>query len=471
MHALKDRWPFLLLLVAYVSYALYAIFCGERIPVNGGLGWDGQIYYFISQDLFSFVEKHVLDSFYILRIVPSLLVKGMHWLSGTEHSYELTGAYFGLLNLASVLGGSYFLIQSLSPLTAPWKWVVAVLTLGSFGMLKHPYYYPILTDSFAFLLGSGILWAYLNGRKWMLGAFALIGAFTFPSISMIALPLLAFKNDGMLPEPNERWNYWPLVLLLFVVALLAVLGPAFNGSMPFDTMQPTRSMVLVSLPFMLVYLALLWRGVDVVGRLQASLSAMSWSGVAIWTLLLSLTLIAGAWAKPSPFTLPYFASHSIAYGLAHPAVFVVAHVIYFGPVFLLALFFWKTLKQQVIQLPLPLFWSMMLILSMLIRSESRTMIAGLPFIIHAVAMALKDLKWQWWQQVAIVVVSLAMSKCWFTINNGEMTAALLEFPMQRYMMHIGPWMSTTGYLINLTVVVVSGLLIWVVIRPDRQFRP
>ena len=64
--------------VSYACYALWALFFGERIPVRGGLGWDGEIYYFISQDFFQYLKGRGFDGYYIQRIVPSLIVKGMH---------------------------------------------------------------------------------------------------------------------------------------------------------------------------------------------------------------------------------------------------------------------------------------------------------------------------------------------------------------------------------------------------------
>ena len=167
--ALQANWPLILLFGSYTCYALWALCFGERIPVRGGLGWDGEIYYFISQDFFQYWKGRGLDGYYIQRIVPSLIVKGMHYVMGIEHAYWRTGTYFGLLNLVSMLGGTGFLLFALKSVSQKWKWMAALMALISFGTLKHPYYYPILTDSVAFLLGAcfretGVCCASSNSR-------------------------------------------------------------------------------------------------------------------------------------------------------------------------------------------------------------------------------------------------------------------------------------------------------------------
>jgi hypothetical protein len=138
----REHWPIVLLFAAYACHALFAIFFGERIPVKGGLGWDGEIYYFISQDFMALWRGNVFDSYYIQRIVPSLLVKAMHWVSGTEHSYELTGTYFGLLNLASMLGGTLLLLSALREVNTRWKWMAVSVRARQFRGDEAPVLLP-----------------------------------------------------------------------------------------------------------------------------------------------------------------------------------------------------------------------------------------------------------------------------------------------------------------------------------------
>ena len=98
------------------------------------------------------------------------------------------------------------------------------------------------------------------------------------------------------------------------------------------------------------------------------------------------------WTKPSPFGLWHVATSTVASALVHPGVAIVAHATYFGPVLLLFILYWKRLKQTLLEMPLPLFWSTFLSLTLMMGSESRALIAGLPFIIFVMVMALSKIQ-------------------------------------------------------------------------------
>jgi hypothetical protein len=466
--AMKDRLPIALLLLAYAFVAVCAILLGERIPVKGGLGWDGEIYYFISKDFCELWRANMFDSYYIQRIVPSLAVKGMHWIAGTEHSYELTGTYFGIMNLTCMLGGTVLLLLSLYKVPIRWKWMAAMFALVSFCSLKHAFYYPVLTDSMAFVLGAAMLWAHVRGQRPVLFVTALVGAFTFPSIILMAVPLLVLRNDKEATYPVAMTDRWLLFLLVTVVCALAAFSPALQGGMPFGTMQPNIYVALVALLLILFYILVLWIDLGILSRLKASLGSIDRRGLLLTILILAAVTVAGQLTKPSPFNLLYFALHSVAYGLVHPGVSILAHVVYLGPMFLFLVIYWGRVKHFLGQLPLPLFWCVMFCFMLMVRSESRTLIAGWPFIIYTVVMALKDLPVSRWQQGTMLVIALLLSKAWWPINQGDMSGDFLAFPMQRYYMHIGPWMSHEGYLINLAVVLCGAVAMLAVMRPWRS---
>lgn len=111
---------------------------------------------------------------------------------------------------------------------------------------------------------------------------------------------------------------------------------------------------------------------------------------------------------------------------------------------------------------------MMFTFMLTIRSESRTLIAGLPFILYIMVLAMRDVPLKAWQQAAMLGVAEALSKVWFPINEGMMTGDFLQFPMQRYFMHIGPWMSEMGYAINGATVVAVGVAVWAIMRPWKR---
>lgn len=344
---------------------------------------------------------------------------------GTEHAYWRVGTYFGLLNLASMLGGTGFLLFALKSVSQKWKWMAALVALISFGILKYPYYYPILTDSFAFLLGVFMLWAHVSEKRGFVVLAAIVGAFTFPSFLLMALPLIVFGKQSIAHHPTHALDKVLVFAVLVALTAVAFLGPTFNGTMLFGAMQPSKSMVFLAVPFLLGYVFMLWTNIGLVIRLKHSFYSVNAGGLVIWALLFLLMALVKYWAKPSPFGLWHMATSTVASALVHPAVAMVAHVTYFGPVFLLFILYCKRLKQTLLEMPLPLFWSTFLSLTLMMGSESRALIAGLPFIICLVVMDLTQLQLNGWQQVSFLVLAIAFSQVWLPTNNGEMSGEFL----------------------------------------------
>lgn len=456
---LKGQRPMAVLLIAYAMWGLYAVFFGERITVNDGLGWDGRIYYFISADFIEYARGRVFDSYYVQRVVPSLIVRAIHWTTCTEHSYRLTGTMFGLLNLVSMLGGTLLLVSALRDVVWRWRWMAALFALVSFGGLRHPFYYPMLTDAFSFLLGATMLWAFLREKRGLLLMVTLFGAFTTPILLLMAFPLLAFQRKVFLVNEETTSDRAMFGLMMTAIALLALIGPAFRGTVQFEAFQPSGTMVLLALPFLLAYVGLLWWNMGIAGRLRASFSSIDRSGMLMWGTVLISVAVCAVWAKPAAFRFMDFGIGVISNGLVHPAIFALSHIVYLGPAFLLILLFPFRLKDAVANLPLPLFWTVMSVFMLMVNSESRTLMAGLPFILYVLAAGLRDVSLNITRCAALIGVSLFLSKFWFTVNEGAMDGGFLEFPMQRYFMHIGPWMNTETYLMQLGVVVICGTLL------------
>jgi hypothetical protein len=464
---MKRNWPIFILLFAYSTYGLLALLFGERILANRGLGWDGQVYYWMSRDFFHYVYDQIMTSYHAVRIVPSLIVKAMHTVTRTDHSYELTPIYFGLMNLGSIVLGSVLIWSCLNNVRMVWRTVGIAALLSSFAFLRMPFYYPILTDSFAFLIGSLLLWGNQRDSIPIKAGATMLGAFTFPSTLILALPLLVLRHAESISVPRKP-ERWLIAFGVIIFIILSVTGPAFLGGMPSDTFQPQQWSVLLSIPFPLAYLIWLWRGYSGFPRRLDLKHQLNNRGLAAWLHIFAAVALVLIWAKPAMVPKSFAFLHLVDSGLLHPAVALVAHVSYFGPIMLIPLIFPKRFKQEIEKLDLPLRWTAMLALSMLVASESRTAIVGLPMIILLCVRTLNDRKITTTGIAAIGMLALLWSKVWFTINQGKMAGELLEFPMQRFFMHIGPWMGTQAYLIQLAATMATGLILWTVFRKKEK---
>lgn len=460
---LKQNRPIFLLLCFYGIYGLCALLFGERVLINNGLGWDGQVYFWMSRDFFHYVEDRILTSYHALRVIPSLIVKATHMMLKTEHTYEWTPIYFGLLNLASILLGTALLWRCLDGVRTVWRTIGIAAMLSSFAFARMPFYNPILTDSFAFLIGAILIWGHQRDSIPIKAGAALLGAFTFPSTMLLALPLLAMRHFEGQRMPR-RTEVWLIGLGITVFIFLSVTGPAFLGGMPNETFQPTRWVVLLSIPIPLVYLIWLWRGFS--GFPIHFNHQLLWNGggAATWGAIMAIVVLVILWARPSTLPEGFAFVHLVDSGLLHPAVALVAHVSYFGPIMLIPLLFPRRFKKELGKLDMPLRWTAMLGLSMLVASESRTAIVALPLIILLCVRTLNNQRITTAGIVILSIVAFLWSKVWFGINEGEMTGELVEFPMQRFFMHIGPWMGTQAYLIQLAATVGTGIVLWFIIR-------
>ncbi|MCF8257012.1 MAG: hypothetical protein K9J06_05640 [Flavobacteriales bacterium] len=464
---MKRNWPIVLLLSAFVFYGSCALLWGERILVNKGLGWDGQVYFWMSRDFFQYVDDHLLTAYHALRIVPSLIVKVMHIITRTEHTYELTPVYFGLLNLASIALGSLLLWNCMKAVRPIWRTVAITAMLASFAFLRMPFYYPILTDSFAFLIGTLLLWGHQRGSTPIKAGAALLGAFTFPSTLILALPLLVLRASDS-SAISRRQEVWLTLTGAGIFIILAVTGPAFMGGMPNGTVQPERWTVLLSIPFPLIFLIWVWRGFRGLPHNKELKWILNGRGAVAWGAVMAFVGLIMLWARPSDLPNGFAFVHLVDSGLLHPAVSLVSHVSYFGPIMLVPLILPARFKQEIGDLDLPLRWTAMLGLSMLVASESRTAIVGLPFIILLCARTLDQQTITNRGLLVLSMLALLWSKVWFTMNKGEMEGVLTEFPMQRFFMHIGPWMGTAAYLMQLAAVIATGLLMWRILRPVEE---
>ena len=464
---MKRNWPIVLLLSAFVLNGFCTLLWGEHILANNGLGWDGQAYYWLSKNFLHYWEDHIISSYYALRVMPSLIVKMMHTVSRTEHTYEWTPVYFGLLNLASIFLGTVLLWRSLDGVRTVWRTIGIGALLSSFAFARMPFYYPILTDSFAFLIGALLLWGHQRDSVPIKAGAALLGAFTFPSTMVLALPLLALRHwEGQ--RIPRRIESWLIVLCITIFIFLSITGPAFLGGMPYDTVQPARWVVLLSIPFPLMYLIWLWRGYNGFPIQFNPKLLLDYRGAAVWGIIFTIVVLIILWARPAALPKGFAFMHLVDSGLLHPAVALVAHVSYFGPIMLIPLLFPRRFKEELGKLNLPLRWTAMLSLSMLVASESRTSIVALPLIILLCVRTLNNQSINAAGIVILSIVAFLWSKVWFTINQGEMAGELLEFPMQRFFMHIGPWMGTQAYLLQLAAAIATGTTLWFVLKKKEN---
>jgi hypothetical protein len=152
--------------------------------------------------------------------------------------------------------------------------------------------------------------------------------------------------------------------------------------------------------------------------------------------------------------------------VAKPAVSFVAHVIYFGPLVLLAAFLWRPVCRLIHEHGLGLTLVVAIGLAQSVDSESRHILYLIPLVFPFVVKAVDRLEWSVGRYGLVVVIAALFSKTWLTIS-GTFQDNTYLLPDQLYTMHLGPFMGNLMYLAHLGGIGFASLLIYLVCFQQR----
>ena len=141
----RNLW---LLLSTFFLTLVYA--SNDRLPFNDGFGFDGARYGTAVLQLYS--EDYLPDRTVIRRILPSIIVRGVHDAVGITPTATSAITGFIILNAICVLIGLLAVDISLRSrqvgvLSRGLAWVSVLFT---FALVKWNSFYPVLTDTLLF---------------------------------------------------------------------------------------------------------------------------------------------------------------------------------------------------------------------------------------------------------------------------------------------------------------------------------
>lgn len=140
-----------------------------------------------------------------------------------------------------------------------------------------------------------------------------------------------------------------------------------------------------------------------------------------------------------------------------PGIFLVAHIIYFGPIIVVVMLYWKAIAKTIRELGGGLLLVVSLGLFFTLMSESRIVINFFPIFVVASALALDRLGILSTKRLILfTLLSLLLSRFWLPIG-GE--------PGIRYFMNFGPWMTNAAYFIFLVVSLIATVIVYKLLQP------
>ena len=148
-----------------------------------------------------------------------------------------------------------------------------------------------------------------------------------------------------------------------------------------------------------------------------------------------------------------------------PLVFLVSHPMYFGPAFLLLVFYWKPFTRIVrghgVGLVLVVLMGIFTSLTPESRQSAPSYFVALPFLALLVDRLALPRRF-WWFFAAL---ALASTRIWMRMGLPAYDdQRYLHFPFQNFFMNLGPWMSNRMYLLQGVVVLISAVLLYVCAR-------
>ena len=371
----------------------------ERIGVNEGRGWDGCYYADIAADFYGQVFPHRLDGYRIQRIVPSAVVHySLRLLHLPTTNLDTIIRAFQVYNLLLLVVTVYLWngIAGRLRLRSRGTWLGFVGLMCSFSAMKMPFYYPALTDTTAFALGAAIVYAFLAGNRVMILLAAALGAFTWPTLLYLAIPLILF------PRRLAQWTSLnqpaPLAFYAAPAAAMVAMGLFryyIKGDSPPPSAElPWRQLVPLAAACVGFYLAAATRRLldrDVLRRLLWPFPETSALSVILClTLVIAVKVTVWLWLVPSSpgISVRHFIKTTSLLALVKPGIFFVAHVVYFGPIVWEAVWLWSKVAQNVRSLGLGAVLAAALAILMSITSESRHLIPFIPLLVAATAWAM-----------------------------------------------------------------------------------
>jgi len=453
--------------------AVVTIAIGERIGVNAGQGWDGMSYVQWAQDLPRTLARGV-DVYHAQRLLPSSLA----WLAGARRVPHVIFA-FQVLDAVALAGAALAwagIARSLAwSRAAAWAGFAGVF--GSFAIARHALYYPTLTDATAFALGMAMTWAFVARRPVVVACAALAACITWPALPELALVLLVLRRPA--EPPPERTARWIRPVAAGIAATAAAVTCAVALHYLDHPLAPDakwaqlvpRDVLPLTLACLAAWTAVAWYLLARQGRAW-SVAAYA-RGIADRTLVACIAAaiaifiarevwIAYVGTQPGGPTPAMFACELALESLRGPLWNLVHHVVYFGPIIVIAVAWWPRVAATAAVWGPGAALAAAMIVAFAIGSESRQWVHLFPLLAALAIEATRD-AWTPRRAIGFAACCLVWSKLWWPIGYDHETPRF-GWPAQRYFMQQGPWATDVTFLAHLAGTAVTAIVVVVMLR-------
>jgi hypothetical protein len=445
----------------------------ERIPSNNQSGWDGKHYADLVVEMNVKWQQQEIDAYLFQRILPSAIGYTLfhHIIKKPNVSRSDAVTYFLWLNTVlialSVL--AFFLISKYLQWSTLTEIILFTAMFFNFAILKQTWYYPVLTDVFAFALGIWLIYCYLKQWHATVYIIACAGAMVYPLFLPSVLLLYSYK-PWVLMQNGKLSNVLRMLVLggvvTFIFLYLTIPDKLLH---PRYVMNVNKAMIPLSIVALFAYL---WHVIRPINsqKIQTYFHTSYANFIGIMMLLsyvLYHLLVLQKLPQEENFTSRVFLLNIMQQSISNPLAFIVYHTIYLGPMILVMLVtrWHKTQHVHVV------FFALAYVM-LGIGTETRQFINAWPVLLVAFAPALNNINTNRAFVYIFVALSLIQSHFYLPINREGIYESYQygKFPEQFYFMHHGPFATHTSYAINAACCVLMGLILYLAYRYKNKNR-
>lgn len=470
------RFEILTTLLA-VNICLINVVFPETIPFFDGRGWDGVAYTNFAQYL-SFDYLSTLHKNSITRIFPSTVIHLYFTLFNIPLTIPAVIHGFQLYNSFILILGSFFWgkIGEELALKKISQWLMCIAFFVNFCVAKFFFYYPTLTDQTAIILGIFLLFFYLKKKPLAVFITGLIGSFTWPYFYIGALFFLAFpRTRTAIAEkaaPDRYVKPLALIISLSILILTFYYHYFMKNFLRPDLIQTIEPLVPISFLSigLLVYFAIFFLlGQKDLSSYKEDIQHINLKWLLIGSVCYLLIKTIASNIGDNLGTTSSTAAYGLLFqiSLVRPLNSIVSLFVYFGPIVILIVFFWKKIVRVVGGLGTGMIlYFLFYTIQFIIIAESRQVVSAFPIFLALAVKALDTIDWNYPKLAIFTVMSLLISRYWLPINGQKFFGPLTEFPYQMYFMNFGPWMSNSMFLIFLGSMVAFSIVFFALFKRD-----
>lgn len=453
------------------------------IPINNGTGWDGNVYYdiinniitngWIITDPYRTIRLTAFPQLLLLRelgIDKQELVLFQFLINSLLLSLANVALYQSIINLD--LGKQKALAASFAFF---FTWPVIVMVP----------FYPVLGDHMALALSCFSLWCWTRNSRFLLMLITFYSVWVFPPLFIIPVILLALpKKDATFP-PKKIIKHSSIISIFLAILISVTLTYVIKANdylleLPTHALDHSHNkssslttiawLTGVSLTFCVLMVFIycftlvrlinnttFWYGID----MRYSIAALAISVISFYLMRCLIDFSHG-------FAGPPLIKNLILQCLSAPGKSIVAHFLYFGPMF--PVVYYNICKKKSLKSPVAITAILIaFMLPMIFGSESRQWIVAFPMVIVS-AMFLS-----WGPAKALIIglftmiVLLPMLVLKFSIQEAvRLNDGLQDSSWQAYFIYQGPWMNTSAYKIAMTMLIIFAIAYYIASYIDRQ---